>query len=68
MPYRLAIAQQPIWDLRWIQDSDPGIQSNTIWRANQLRYIHHERACGDSNPGPTAENAVALSIVYATDT
>ena len=46
----------------WIQGFEPWAFRATIWRANQLRYIHHlifflckkECARRDSNPRPTA--------------
>ena len=43
MPYRLAIAQQPILGLRWIQGFEPWASRATIWRANQLRHTHHSQ-------------------------
>ncbi len=44
MPYRLAIAHyaQSFRSMRgWIQGLEPWASRATIWRASQLRYIHH---------------------------
>ena len=64
MPYRLAIAQQPILGLRWIQGFEPWASRATIWRANQLRYTHHSVPEGIRTPTHGLEGRCSIQLSY----
>ena len=72
VPYRLAIAQQPILGLGWIQGFEPWASRATIWRANQLRYTHHinmhmkMQACLEGFEPPThgLEGRCSIQLSY----